>query len=44
MNIVRIVLIAITATVAVAALLLRVLLWILFISVRVIGGMASRIY
>jgi len=44
MNILRIILIIITACVAAVALPLRLALWILSLGVRLIGGMASRIY
>ena len=44
MTVLRILLLIITAVIAVAALLLRVALNILSLGVRLIGGCASRIY
>ena len=44
MTVLRIMLLIITAVIAVVALLLRVALYILSLGVRLIGGCASRIY
>ena len=44
MTFVRIFLLIITAVIAVAALLLRLALYLLSLGVRLIGGCASRIY
>ena len=44
MTFVRIFLLIITAMIAVAALLLRLALYLLSLGVRLIGGCASRIY
>ncbi len=44
MNIIRIILIILTAVIAVVALPLRIALFLLSLGVRIIGGCASRIY